>query len=119
MPVKSYDNLGEVVDYVNDHPRPLGLYYFGEDPGEQREVLDRTTSGGVSLNDVVMHVAVDDLPFGGVGPAGMGAYHGHDGFRTFSHKKAVYTAPRTEMISMLRPPWGDRIEKLLKSQIKR
>lgn len=119
LPVKTYSRTDEVIGYVNDHPRPLGLYYFGEDPEEQRKVLDRTTSGGVSLNDVIMHVSADELPFGGVGPSGMGSYHGHDGFKNFSHAKAIYTAPRTEMIAMIRPPWGAKIEKLLKGQIKK
>ncbi len=119
FPVKTYEHVKSAVDYVNDHPRPLGLYYFGEDQGEERMVLDRTTSGGVSLNDVVMHVSVDDLPFGGVGPSGMGSYHGHDGFKTFSHAKAIFTAPKTEKIAMIRPPWGPKLEKILKSQIKR
>src|SRR5690606_33812589 len=80
LPVKSYRDLNEVLGYVNDHPRPLGLYYFGEDEQEERRVLDRTTSGGVTVNDVIMHVSMEDLPFGGVGPSGMGSYHGVDGF---------------------------------------
>ena len=91
LPVKTYQSIDEVVGYVNEHDRPLGLYYFGNDGDEKKTVLERTTSGGVTVNDVVMHVSMEDLPFGGVGPSGMGSYHGIDGFRTFSHAKAVYT----------------------------
>ena len=94
LPIKSYTETKDAVAYINSKPRPLGLYYFGEDASEQSQVLDGTTSGGVTVNDVVMHVAQEDLPFGGVGPSGMGAYHGRDGFYEFSHKKAclLYTS---------------------------
>ena len=120
MPIKSYDSLDETLDYVNSHDRPLGLYYFGTDQEETQQVLNQTTSGGVTLNDVVMHVAQEDLPFGGVGPSGMGAYHGEDGFRTFSHAKAVFkqaTFNPAEKLG-LRPPYGDKLMGLLKTQIK-
>ena len=120
MPIKSYDSLDETMDYVNSHARPLGLYYFGTDQQETDQVLGNTTSGGVTLNDVVMHVAQEDLPFGGVGPSGMGSYHGEDGFRTFSHAKAVFkqaTFNPAEKLG-LRPPYGEKIMGLLKTQIK-
>ena len=120
MPIKSYESLDETLDYVNSHDRPLGLYYFGTDQQETQQVLNQTTSGGVTLNDVVMHVAQEDLPFGGVGPSGMGAYHGEDGFRTFSHAKAVFkqaTFNPAEKLG-LRPPYGDKLMGLLKTQIK-
>ncbi|HEY1637536.1 MAG TPA: coniferyl aldehyde dehydrogenase, partial [Rhizomicrobium sp.] len=74
LPVKTYERVDEAIGYVNDHPRPLGLYYFGSDAAEERQVLERTVSGGVTLNDVVMHVSMEDLPFGGIGPSGMGVY---------------------------------------------
>ncbi|MEC8144348.1 MAG: coniferyl aldehyde dehydrogenase [Pseudomonadota bacterium] len=120
MPIKSYESLDETLDYVNSHDRPLGLYYFGTDQEETQRVLNQTTSGGVTLNDVVMHVAQEDLPFGGVGHSGMGAYHGEDGFRTFSHAKAVFkqaTFNPAEKLG-LRPPYGDKLMGLLKTQIK-
>lgn len=119
MPLKSYQSVDEVVDYVNAHPRPLGLYYFGSDNDEQRNVLDRTTSGGVTINDVVMHVSQDDLPFGGVGPSGMGSYHGLDGFRTFSHAKAIFTQSKINVAELagLRPPYGDKTRKAVRQQI--
>ena len=120
MPIKSYDSLDETMNYVNSHERPLGLYYFGTDQQETDQVLGNTTSGGVTLNDVVMHFAQEDLPFGGVGPSGMGSYHGEDGFRTFSHAKAVFkqaTFNPAEKLG-LRPPYGEKIMGLLKTQIK-
>ena len=120
LPVKSYRDLNEVLGYVNDHPRPLGLYYFGEDEQEERRVLDRTTSGGVTVNDVIMHVSMEDLPFGGVGPSGMGSYHGVDGFRTFSHKKAIFTQTKVKMVSeMLRPPYGPKLRKRVAMMMKK
>ncbi|HTQ12786.1 MAG TPA: coniferyl aldehyde dehydrogenase [Rhizomicrobium sp.] len=119
LPVKTYDRVDEAIDYVNAHDRPLGLYYFGQDKAEQERVLTRTTSGGVSVNDVVMHVSMEDLPFGGIGPSGMGAYHGVDGFRTFSHAKAVFQQARMDVTAMMRPPYGEKIQKMMDGAIKR
>ena len=119
LPVKTYNHVDEAVDYVNAHARPLGLYYFGSDGGEQEKVLSRTTSGGVSVNDVVMHVSMEDLPFGGIGPSGMGAYHGIDGFRTFSHAKAVFEQSKRDLTAMMRPPYGAAVQKMLDGSIKR
>jgi coniferyl-aldehyde dehydrogenase len=120
MPIKPYDDLSEAVDYINAHDRPLGLYYFGNDKQETEQVLNHTTSGGVTVNDVIMHIAQENLPFGGVGPSGMGAYHGEDGFRTFSHAKAVFkqaTFNPAEKLG-LRPPYGEKLMGILKSQMK-
>ncbi len=108
LPVKAYDTVDEAIGYVNAHARPLGLYYFGADAAEQERVLTHTTSGGVTVNDVIMHVAMEDLPFGGVGPSGMGAYHGIDGFRTFSHSKAVFAQAKPDVTAMMRPPYGPK-----------
>jgi coniferyl-aldehyde dehydrogenase len=119
LPVKTYTNVDEAIGYVNGHDRPLGLYYFGKDGAEQEKVLSRTTSGGVSVNDVVMHVSMEDLPFGGIGPSGMGAYHGIDGFRTFSHPKAVFQQAGRDLTAMMRPPYGAAIQKMLDGGIKR
>jgi len=107
LPLKRYKNLDETLDYINGHPRPLALYYFGQDSREQHKVLTHTTSGGVTVNDVVMHVAQEDLPFGGVGQSGMGSYHGHDGFKTFSHAKAIFTQSKTvsKLAAAMRPPY--------------
>ncbi len=100
LPIKTYKRVSEAVDYINSRPRPLGLYYFGHDSKEERMILDNTTSGGVTINDVIMHIAQEDLPFGGVGPSGMGSYHGHDGFKTFSHKKAVFKQTKVDIATL-------------------
>ena len=119
MPIKSYDQIEETISYVNDRPRPLGLYYFGSNKKEESDVLNRTTSGGVTVNDVVMHYLQEDLPFGGIGPSGMGSYHGEDGFKRFSHAKAIYSQTKVgAVLEALRPPYGDSILKMAKSQSK-
>ncbi|MEM6625881.1 MAG: coniferyl aldehyde dehydrogenase [Pseudomonadota bacterium] len=120
LPVKTYSDVRETVDYVNANPRPLGLYYFGEDAAEREDVVNNTTSGGVTVNDVIMHVGAEDAPFGGVGPSGMGAYHGYDGFLEFTHKKTVYTQmPGEKVASMLRPPYDEKFRKMVAGRIKR
>ena len=94
LPVLAYTTIDEVIARINARPRPLALYYFGNDAAEEAAVLTRTCSGGVTLNGVLSHASTEGLPFGGVGQSGMGAYHGIDGFRTFSHAKAILrTAP--------------------------
>ena len=119
LPVKSYKQTSEAVAYINDNPRPLGLYYFGDDKSERDMVLNNTTSGGVTVNDVIFHVAQEDLPFGGVGPSGMGSYHGYDGFLEFSHKKAVYTQTGSELLAMMRPPYGEKYRKQVAGRMKK
>ena len=119
LPIKSYSETKDAVAYINSKPRPLGLYYFGEDSSEKDQVLNGTTSGGVTVNDVIFHVAQEDLPFGGVGPSGMGAYHGRDGFYEFSHKKAVYKQTGSEILKMVRPPYTDKFRKQIQGRIKR
>lgn len=119
LPVKTYENVEEAIGYVNDHDRPLGLYYFGSDAAEQNKVLTRTTSGGVTVNDTIMHVSMEDLPFGGVGPSGMGSYHGIDGFRTFSHAKAVFKQANSDITAMMRPPYGPKFAKMVAGSLKR
>ena len=119
LPIKSYAETREAVDYINANPRPLGLYYFGDDAAEKDFVLNNTTSGGVTVNDVIFHVAQEDLPFGGVGPSGMGAYHGRDGFLEFSHRKAVYSQTGNEMIAMMRPPYGEKFRAQVRARLKK
>jgi delta 1-pyrroline-5-carboxylate dehydrogenase len=80
LPIKTYRGLEQAIDYVNSHPRPLALYYFGADPGKRDEVLRRTISGGASINTTLFHFVAENLPFGGVGASGIGAYHGEFGF---------------------------------------
>lgn len=120
LPVVTYKRVEDAVDYVNRRDRPLGLYYFGEDAAEQRQVLDRTISGGVTVNDVIMHISSEALPFGGVGPSGMGSYHGHDGFKTFSHAKAVYKQPKIDIAKLagFKPPYNATTQKTLKQRLK-
>lgn len=119
LPILTYSRTEEAVAYVNRHARPLALYYFGEDADEERRVLDRTISGGATVNDVLFHGVAEDLPFGGVGASGMGAYHGFDGFKTFSHTKAVYRQPKLDItgIAGMRPPFSERTQKTLKREI--
>jgi len=120
MPVKTYDQVDETVDYINGKARPLGLYYFGDDSAEENQVLNHTTSGGVTVNDVIMHISQEDLPFGGVGPSGMGSYHGYDGFKTFSHAKAVFKQSKVNVAELagLRPPYGEKLLKAVRQQIR-
>jgi coniferyl-aldehyde dehydrogenase len=121
LPVKTYAGIEDAIGYVNAHDRPLGLYYFGDDAAERDLVLAATTSGGVTVNDVIFHIAQEELPFGGVGPSGMGSYHGQDGFKEFSHKKSVYTQLKKDIgpLLQLRPPYGAGMRKFLEGQIKR
>jgi coniferyl-aldehyde dehydrogenase len=121
LPVKTYKHIDEAIDYVNDHDRPLGLYYFGQDKSEEDRVLSRTISGGVTVNDVLFHNAMEDLPFGGVGPSGMGNYHGVDGFRTFSHARAIYRQPKIDVAGLggFKPPYGKTTAKTLARELKK
>ncbi len=114
LPIVTYRQLDEAIRYVNDHPRPLALYYFDHDARRTREVLERTTSGGAAVNACALHFAQDDLPFGGIGPSGLGAYHGREGFETFSHAKAVFHQARVNGARLLAPPYGATIETALK-----
>lgn len=119
LPIKTYDSFEETINYINQKDRPLGLYYFGSNDEELTTVLEKTTSGGVTVNDVIFHVAQDNAPFGGIGPSGMGSYHGEEGFRNFSHAKTVYTQTKLDsVISVFRPPYGFKTKNALKAQIK-
>lgn len=121
LPVRSYTGgIDSAIDEVNRRDRPLGLYYFGPDETERRRVLDRTISGGVTIDDVVFHVSMEDLPFGGVGPSGMGSYHGFDGFKTFSHAKAVFKQAKLDVAKLagLKPPYGKATMTSVRRQMK-
>ncbi len=111
LPVVPYRNVEDAYAYINQRPRPLALYYFGYNKAEQQQVLERTHSGGVSLNDTLMHAAQDDLPFGGVGSSGMGHYHGHEGFMTFSQAKGVFVKQRINAARLIYPPYGRAIQR--------
>ncbi len=113
LPVIPYDELREALNFVNQRPRPLSLYYFGYDGEGQEMVLNHTHSGGVCINDTLTHVLQDEMPFGGVGSSGMGRYHGLDGFRTFSHPKGVYIKQRLNSARLIYPPYGKAIQKMI------
>jgi coniferyl-aldehyde dehydrogenase len=119
LPVKTYSSIKEVIDYINRHPRPLALYYFGVSAKACDEVLRRTYSGGVSVNTTMMHALVEGLPFGGTGASGFGAYHGEAGFQTFSHRKAVFLQSRFNLSSVLRPPFGALANHLIRALMMR
>lgn len=114
LPIVPYDTLDEAIDYVNARPHPLAFYYFDQNRGRVEQVLQRTFAGGVTVNDCMFHVGLCTLPFGGVGPSGMGRYHGFDGFETFSHKKGVFLQRRRTPLSLLRPPYGAAARRMLK-----
>ncbi len=104
LPLKTYGAIDEAIGYVNQHDRPLALYLFAHDRNIVDRVLTRTVSGGVCVNDTLLHIAAEDLPFGGVGPSGMGQYHGREGFDTFSKLKPVFQRHWLGLGRMLRPP---------------
>ncbi|MGF6093578.1 coniferyl aldehyde dehydrogenase [Pseudomonas sp. 18175] len=113
LPIVPYRGIDQAFAYINQRPRPLALYYFGYNKGEQNRVLHETHSGGVCLNDTLLHVAQDDMPFGGIGPSGMGHYHGHEGFLTFSKAKGVLVKQRLNAAKLIYPPYGKSIQKLI------
>ena len=121
LPIRTYREFEETINYVNAQPRPLAAYYFGEDKQEENAFVSRTTSGGVCINDVIMHIMQEELPFGGVGPSGMGAYHGFKGFQTFSHAKSIYRQPKINIAKLggMLPPYGKATESTIKMQLKK
>jgi len=113
LPIVPYRGIDQAFAYINQRPRPLALYYFGYNKREQDRVLHETHSGGVCLNDTLLHVAQDDMPFGGIGPSGMGHYHGHEGFLTFSKAKGVLVKQRLNAAKLIYPPYGKAIQTLI------
>jgi coniferyl-aldehyde dehydrogenase len=114
LPIVLYRDLEEAIGYLNDRPHPLALYYFDHSGGRIRHVLRETVAGGVTVNDCIFHVGQSNLPFGGVGPSGMGRYHGFSGFETFSQKQGVFVQGRWSPLSLLRPPYGQRARWILR-----
>ncbi len=106
LPVKAYDRLDDAIAFIASRPRPLALYYFGVRAELREMVLAGTHSGGGAINDALTHFVIEDLPFGGIGPSGLGAYHGETGFRTFSHRRAVYHQGPIDVKMFLRPPYS-------------
>lgn len=116
LPLVSVDSVDAAIDYVNARERPLALYHFDLDRGRTERVLDGTVAGGVCVNDTILHIAQSSLPFGGVGPSGMGAYHGLEGFMTFSKRKPVFYQSRLSSMALFKPPYrglADRLAKFL------
>jgi coniferyl-aldehyde dehydrogenase len=118
LPVKTYRDLDEVIEYVTTRDRPLGFYVFTNDGGRREKLLYATISGGVTINNCMMHIAQHDLPFGGVGASGMGHYHGHEGFVELSKMRPVFTNPRIPFLSLFYPPYTGRQERLIDLLIK-
>ena len=121
LPVLEYEEIDEATKLINTKDRPLGLYYFGSSKSEENELVDKTSSGGVTVNNVIGHLQQNDLSFGGVGPSGMGRYKSFDGFKNFSNPRAYYKEVGygfDKLFDGVRPPYKGNIEKLLKSLLK-
>ncbi|MBD2859395.1 coniferyl aldehyde dehydrogenase [Spongiibacter sp. KMU-158] len=116
--VLTYNNENEVVDYINSHDRPLALYPFSNKKALQDMYIERVMSGGVTVNDALYHVGQHDIPFGGVGPSGMGHYHGKEGFMSFSKLRPIYYQPRWSPMEMLRPPYTNFAKKTYEFLVK-
>jgi coniferyl-aldehyde dehydrogenase len=113
LPVLPYDSLEDAISYINARPRPLALYWFGTDTGSRDHVLANTVSGGVTVNDTLMHIAHENLPFGGVGESGWGAYHGEAGFLRLSQQKPVMVQSKWARGDLFYPPYGKRFEQVM------
>ena len=113
LPVVASETLDDSLNYIQSQERPLALYWFGQDKAKRDKVLTQSISGGVSVNETTWHVIQEDIPFGGIGPSGMGAYHGEDGFKTFSHMKGVFHQSRFSQGKALFPPYTDKTHKML------
>jgi coniferyl-aldehyde dehydrogenase len=111
LPVVRTKGTDAAIDFVNARPRPLALYAYTKDRVTAQKILDRTISGGVTINGTMLHVGQEDLPFGGIGPSGMGAYHGREGFLQFSHARAVHKPGFMSGFELLKPPhkWPTRL----------
>lgn len=118
--VDSYEHIDQALADIGARDHPLALYYFGTDKSEQRQVLDRSRSGGVTINHVAQHASVEDAPFGGIGASGIGRYHGREGFLEFSHARTVYTQGLFDVNSLMGavPPFGQKLQKRLDSVFK-
>jgi aldehyde dehydrogenase (NAD+) len=114
LPVLTVADVDEAVRFVNERPAPLAMYVFTSDDAAAERVIERTTSGGVTVNHTMLHVAIPDLPFGGVGESGIGAYHGKAGFDTFSHRRAVLAKPSRPDVPVLYPPYKRWKEAILR-----
>jgi coniferyl-aldehyde dehydrogenase len=119
LPVVPYDRVDEAIEYIDHRPRPLALYWFDRNQARTKDALLRTTAGGVTVNDTLLHFAQDSLPFGGVGASGMGHYHGAWGFETFSKLKPVLWQSRLNAVGIFNPPTGAAARALLSQMLRR
>jgi coniferyl-aldehyde dehydrogenase len=113
LPVMTYSDVAEIPSMIEPRRNPLAMYYFGSDKREQEYLLSHVQSGGVCINDIILHYVQEDLPFGGIGASGMGAYHGPEGFRTMSHARAIYSQTMIDVLPIIgaRPPFGKKFRK--------
>lgn len=118
LPILTYKHLDDVIEYVNARPNPLALYYFGDEEEDRKRMLSNTLSGGVTINDTLLHIAQDDLPFGGVGASGMGHYRAKEGFLTFSKARPIFYQAKRHGLQLMRPPYGKLMNRLLGWMIK-
>ena len=121
LPIIEYNQIEDATKLINSKDRPLGLYYFGKDKDEENEILNKTSSGGVTVNNVISHLQQNNLSFGGVGPSGMGRYKSFEGFKNFSNPRAYYkdiSFKLDKFFDAVRPPYKDNIEKVLKQLMK-
>jgi len=120
LPIVAINDVDSIIRYINERPIPLALYWFGKNKEVMKRILNETRSGGMTINDTLLHAAVEDLPFGGIGASGMGAYHGKAGFEAFSHRKSVlevrgfFGLPFFHGTKLARPPYGKGVERLLR-----
>jgi coniferyl-aldehyde dehydrogenase len=118
LPILGYRGIDDALETIRAGERPLALYYFGADDNRARQLFDGAASGGVTINDVMTHMFVEDMPYGGIGASGMGAYRGEAGFRTFSHARAIYRQTEAkEAVALLHPPYGDPLRNFLSDAI--
>jgi coniferyl-aldehyde dehydrogenase len=120
LPIVTASSVSAAIEYVNSKANPLAIYWFGKDKNNMQRVLEETRSGGVTINDVLLHATVESLPFGGVGASGMGSYHGKAGFDTFSHQKPILEVRGLLGTCLLKgtkpahPPYSKKTERLIK-----
>ena len=118
LPVKTYRDRQEIIDYIDSHHRPLAFYVYTNDKSLAQWYIDHTMSGGVTVNDGLLHANQHDLPFGGVGNSGMGHYHGYEGFTTFSKMRPVFYQGPVRAMDMLMPPYAGRANRILNFMLK-
>ena len=118
LPLKPYDDLDDVIEYINRKQRPLALYLYSNDKATQDKIINNTLSGGMCLNDCMLHVAQHDMPFGGIGNSGMGHYHGEEGFNEFSKLRPIFKQAKKSTILSLTPPYGRKFEMMTKLMLK-